>query len=46
MEKKQGKLMKTAFWAVILVLVLFFGKKMLPESEAGGENGSDVSGNE
>ena len=30
MEKKQGKiniakLMKTAFWAAILVLVLFFG---------------------
>lgn len=51
MEKKQGKingkkLMKTAFWAAILVLVLFFGKKLLPGDDAGGENGSDVSGNE
>lgn len=51
MEKKQGKinigkLMKTAFWAAILMLVLFFGKKMLPENEADSEGGSDVSGNE
>ncbi len=50
MDKKQGvnskKLMKTAFWAAILVLVLFFGKRLLPEEAAGGENGGDVSGNE
>ena len=46
MEKKQRKLIKTAFWAVILVLVLFFGRKMLPDSEGGGGDGSDVSGNE
>lgn len=51
MEKKQGKinskkLMKTVFWAAILVLVLFFGKKFLPGDNTGGENGSDVSGND
>ena len=51
MEQKQGKinskkLMKTAFWAAILVLVLFFGKKLLPGENTGGENGSDVSGND
>ncbi len=51
MEKKQGKinskkLMKTVFWAAILVLVLFFGKKLLPGDNTGGENGSDVSGND
>lgn len=61
MEKKQGKtgsgkLMKTVFWAAILVLVLFFGKKLLPGEEGGkegggnnyengGQSGSDVSGN-
>ena len=42
MEKKQGKiniakLMKTAFWAAILVLVLFFGKRLLPGDEADPE---------
>ncbi|MDE6951098.1 MAG: polysaccharide deacetylase family protein [Lachnospiraceae bacterium] len=47
MEKKQGKinsgkLVKTAFWAVILVLVLFFGKKLLP----GEENGVKEEGNQ
>lgn len=47
--KKQGKingkkLVKTVFWAVILVLVLLFGKKMLPDQEADGKN--NVSGNE
>ncbi len=50
MDKKQGinskKLMKTVFWAAILVLVLFFGKKLLPGEDTEGENGSDVSGNE
>ena len=51
MEKKQGKinskkLMKTVFWAAILVLVLFFGKKLLPGENTGGENGGDVSGND
>lgn len=50
MDKKQGinskKLMKTVFWAAILVLVLFFGKKLLPGEDTGGENGSDVYGNE
>lgn len=51
MEKKQGKinskkLMKTVFWAAILVLVLFFGKKLLPGDNTGGENGGDVSGND
>ena len=61
MEKKQGKtgggkLMKTVFWAAILVLVLFFGKRLLPGEEGGGEgggshyeeggeSGGDVSGN-
>ena len=49
MGKKQGKingrkLVKTVFWAVILVLVLLFGKKMLPDKGADGEN--NVSGNE
>lgn len=43
MEKGQGKvnigkLMKTVFWAAILVLVLFFGKKFLAqEGSASGE---------
>jgi len=51
MEKKQGringkKLLRTVFWAAILVLVVFFGKKLLPEEDAGGENGNDVSGND
>ena len=50
MDKKQGinskKLMKTVFWAAILVLVLFFGKKLLPGEDTEGEKGSDVSGNE
>lgn len=51
MEKKQGKiniakLMKTVFWAAILVLVLFFGKKLLPGEETDQENDGDVSGNE
>lgn len=51
MEKKQGKInskkmMKTVFWAAILVLVLFFGKKFLPGDNTGRENGSDVSGND
>ncbi len=50
MDKKQGinskKLMKTVFWVAILVLVLFFGKKLLPGEDTEGENGSDVSGNE
>lgn len=35
--------MKTVFWAAILVLVLFFGKKMLPDDDMGGENGNDAS---
>lgn len=38
--------MKTVFWAAILVLVLFFGKKLLPGEDAGDENGSDVPGSE
>ncbi|MCI9298054.1 MAG: polysaccharide deacetylase family protein [Lachnospiraceae bacterium] len=38
--------MKTVFWAAILVLVLFFGKKLLPGEDTEGENGRDVSGNE
>ena len=51
MEKKQGKiniakLMKTAFWAAILVLVLFFGKRLLPGDEADPEKDGGVSGNE
>lgn len=51
MEKKQGKLniaklMKTVFWAAILVLVLFFGKKLLPGEETQQEDGGGVSGNE
>lgn len=53
MEKKQGKintqkLVKTVFWAAILVLVLFFGKKLLPGEEAERERGNqnDVSGND
>ena len=50
MDKKQGinskKLMKTVFWAARLVLVLFFGKKLLLEEDTEGEKGSDVSGNE
>lgn len=38
MEKKQGKinigkLMKTVFWAAILVLVLFFGKRFLAKED-------------
>lgn len=53
MEKKQRKintqkLVKTVFWAAILVLVLFFGKKLLPGEEAERERGNqnDVSGND
>lgn len=51
MEKKQGKiniakLMKTVFWAAILVLVLFFGKRLLPGDEADPEKDGGVSGNE
>lgn len=51
MEKKQGKiniakLMETAFWAAILVLVLFFGKRLLPGDEADPEKDGGVSGNE
>ena len=46
MKKKQKKLVKTAFWAVILMLVLFFGRRMLPGDEAGVEGENDVSGNE
>lgn len=46
MKNKQKKLMKTAFWAVILLLVLFFGRRMLPGEETGAEGESDVSGNE
>lgn len=51
MKKEQGKiniakLMKTVFWAAILVLVLFFGKKLLPGEEAAEENDGGVSGNE
>ncbi len=51
MDKKQGtinskKLLKTVFWALILVLVVFFGKKLLPGEDAGGESGNDVSGND
>lgn len=51
MEKKQGKiniakLMKTAFWAAILVLVLFFGKRLLPGDEADPEKDGGVFGNE
>lgn len=51
MEKKQeklniAKLMKTVFWAAILVAVLFFGKKLLPGEETDQENGGGVSGNE
>lgn len=56
MEKKQGKtgggkLVKTVFWAVILVLVLFFGRKLLPGEENDAKDGGDhyedggVSGN-
>ena len=45
MEKKQRKintqkLVKTVFWAAILVLVLFFGKKLLPGEEAERERGN------
>ena len=51
MEKKQGKiniakLMKTAFWAAILVLVLFFFFMLLPGDEADPEKDGGVSGNE
>lgn len=51
MENRQGKinigkLMKTVFWAAILVLVLFFGKKLLPGEETGDGNGSDVPADE
>ena len=46
MKKKQTKLVKTAFWAVILMLVLFFGRRMLPGDEAGAGGENDVSGNE
>lgn len=51
MEKKQGKiniakLMKTAFWAAILVLVLFFGKRLLPGDETDPGKDGGVSGNE
>lgn len=57
MEKRQEKinsrkLVKTAFWAVILVLVLFFGKKLLPGEEDGAKEEDNhyedggVSGNE
>lgn len=51
MEKKQGKiniakLMKTAFWAAILVLVLFFGKRLLPGDEKDPGKDGGVSGNE
>lgn len=51
MEKKRQtidkkKLMKAVFWAAVLVLVLFFGRRLLPEEKMGGGNGSDVSGNE
>lgn len=57
MEKKQektgiGKVMKTVFWAAILVLVVFFGKKFLAQEESAPtkeedleDGGSDVSGN-
>ncbi|MCI8381294.1 MAG: polysaccharide deacetylase family protein [Lachnospiraceae bacterium] len=38
--------MKTAFWAAILVLVLFFGKRLLPGDEADPEKDGGVSGNE
>lgn len=51
MEKKQGKensakWIKTAFWAAVLLLVLYFGKRLLPGENADGESGTDVSGNE
>ena len=48
MEKKQGKintgkLIKTIFWAAILVLVLFFGKRLLPGEDGSGTG--DTGGN-
>lgn len=33
------KLVKTIFWAAVLVFVLFFGRKLLPEDEFGGGSG-------
>lgn len=57
-EKKQGKtggmkLMRTVFWAAILVMVLLFGKKFLAQEgntfgneETGPENGEDAGGEE
>ena len=51
MKKEQGKIntgkwMKTIFWAALLVLVLFFGKKLLPGEAQETENQNDISGNE
>ncbi len=45
MEKKQGKinskkLVKTVFWTAVVVLVLFFGKRLLPGDEA--DTGQDT----